>query len=645
MWNTVVLLLVVRMVRIEAEDVNSDLLRTMFSYMDLEQPPCERFYEYACGNWERQQGENSSNSYVDVIGSLEYNANRQLAELIEERARAHKIETLPLYAKVRVYYETCLENSIQAGQELERYLELLKPAHNVEWPVVGATADTANIAYFRWTHTLGRLRAIGLNDVLMQLKLENRNASSYILQLGRPTHMSWDKHAQQELSLLQPAALADQVKQLNHKLQQLWRSTSASQPLTELSLSELQHRLPMLDVSDYLKQLYGAPLPPETPILVRSLSYLRKLSDLLSKTSSETILHLLRLQLLVYLRREQPRSNTPEHCVGHQRGLMSLALDYINERERYRYVRQETDAVINRIFKSIQSKFIEFLEEHTADLNEEELEFLQKKMQHMQLNIGNLPKGVNADYYSEYYAGLDVLPGYFQWNHLNALQHRVFRELQRLLLPSTAPEHSFNMWPYGSPAYDQQRNRLLIPHAYLQLPIFHRKFHELFLYAELGNTLGHEIMHAFDPIGLQYDADGAPSMLFMDAVRRKEHLLNALRCLSRNPTSNLNEKLADFSGFRLAYESHFGRHGLVPKFRAEGLEEANGLTNQQLFFIKFAQFFCAVSPQRIVYDSSHDTPFERVPQTLANHVAFAREFNCGVHSRMYVNASQRCIVW
>ena len=77
--------------------------------------------------------------------------------------------------------------------------------------------------------------------------------------------------------------------------------------------------------------------------------------------------------------------------------------------------------------------------------------------------------------------------------------------------------------------YDVQRNHLTLPNAILSPPFTDLTKSTAYLFAHLGTTIGHEMMHAFDNDGFQYDADGnyqKHQMTLADETRYKERIRN-----------------------------------------------------------------------------------------------------------------------
>ena len=81
------------------------------------------------------------------------------------------------------------------------------------------------------------------------------------------------------------------------------------------------------------------------------------------------------------------------------------------------------------------------------------------------------------------------------------------KALERLNGPVDRREWS--MSPQTVNAYfSPTKNEIVFPAAYLQPPNFNPKADDAVNYGAIGVTIGHEISHAFDDKGSQFDGDG-----------------------------------------------------------------------------------------------------------------------------------------
>ncbi|XP_073821250.1 endothelin-converting enzyme-like 1 [Musca autumnalis] len=593
--------------------------------MDANADPCHDFYQYACGNWEKIHKDTTK--YVDTFGSLDYIINERMKYILQ-RSRRSRRKTNEIYQKVRTYLQTCEE---QREFNAKYYLEVLTPLPGVEWPANGEVWQFDGNHWNIWT-TLGRLQSVGFNGFPLTLDMKHDNATHFHLELDKVNTLGYTAYEQKIIDDLEGSLdhnyrqLAADMEEFLKRLAKLHKNHNIFKE-EKMSLQELVARVPGVDFEEYFRNLLQLEREhfENLTIMVTNLEYFPQLAELLGQTSSHTLIHLMRIKFLGFMQQQLPKVKNKLYCLQHMRDLVPLALDYIYEKEVYQHQRKHTDRVIKRIFHKMQQKFSQILAQHLGEFVPKEIAFLQEKISLMQLNIGNLPKVEGDDFYFEYFYSWYVTDTDFYWNHVNALQHYYQEKYKMLQLKSPTPHHTFIVWPYSSPAFQPSANLVAIPHAYLRFPIFHPDFHDLFLYAELGNTLGHEIMHAFDISGLDYDGFGNPSSVISSNLTNKLEFSKALYCFAQQKSASLNEKIADISGFNLAYATYFDNH--QPEETLKFLRHTH-LSSKQLFFIKFAQFFCAVNPKRITYDESHDTPLYRVPQVVANHPEFEQIFNC-----------------
>jgi putative endopeptidase len=144
--------------------------------------------------------------------------------------------------------------------------------------------------------------------------------------------------------------------------------------------------------------------------------------------------------------------------------------------------------------------------------------------------------------------------------------------------------------------YDQTSNRIIIPAANLQPPVFALDADEALVYGSIGALVGHEFGHAFDPIGRHWDANGNRRDWWTAAdvskYERQTQIVidqfNAYTVVDSvthvNGRLTLEENVADLEGVRMAYRA------LERAIRAGRVQPlVDGFTPAQRFFIGYAR--------------------------------------------------------
>jgi endothelin-converting enzyme len=109
-------------------------------------------------------------------------------------------------------------------------------------------------------------------------------------------------------------------------------------------------------------------------------------------------------------------------------------------------------------------------------------------------------------------------------------------------------------------------------------------------------------------------------------------------------------QIADNGGLRIAYSAYkryLKRHHLTTIKHHQQLLPGLNLTDEQLFFIGFAQTWCTKTTPEIaklaLVSDAHASPKYRVIGSLSNMPEFSRAFKCPTGSLM--NPRKRCQIW
>jgi endothelin-converting enzyme/putative endopeptidase len=197
-------------------------------------------------------------------------------------------------------------------------------------------------------------------------------------------------------------------------------------------------------------------------------------------------------------------------------------------------------------------------------------------------------------------------------------------------------------------------NEIVFPAGILQPPFFHRDFPAAMNYGSIGMVVGHELSHGFDDSGRKFDSKGEMREWWEPAVaERFEKQADCLReqyskfeaepGLFLNGKLTAGENIADNGGLKQAFEAY----KLWQQRSATPDKEVPGLTQDQLFYVAFAQGWCTLatpeSDRVRVTTDSHSLPRFRVLGPVTNNAQFAEAFHCAPGAPM--NPVEKCVVW
>jgi len=85
----------------------------MSSYMDVTADPCQDFYQYACGNWEKKNPIPKDKTAYDTFEILRENLDNVLRKLLEEQSNAKYNLTSDIWQndvimKAKDFFQSCM---------------------------------------------------------------------------------------------------------------------------------------------------------------------------------------------------------------------------------------------------------------------------------------------------------------------------------------------------------------------------------------------------------------------------------------------------------------------------------------------------------------------------------------------------------
>jgi len=202
--------------------------------------------------------------------------------------------------------------------------------------------------------------------------------------------------------------------------------------------------------------------------------------------------------------------------------------------------------------------------------------------------------------------------------------------------------------------YSPQMNEIVFPAAILRAPFFDATVDDAANYGAIGMVIGHEISHAFDDQGSQYDGDGKLRDWWTTADHERFAALTAplideyngflpMRGRQVNGELTLNENIADNAGLAIAHKAYrLSLKGSVAPV-------IDGLSGEQRFFLGFAQAWREKLRDsfaiELLQSDPHAISFVRVIGTLVNQTGFDDTFSVKPGDRMYLPPDRRVIIW
>lgn len=252
------------------------------------------------------------------------------------------------------------------------------------------------------------------------------------------------------------------------------------------------------------------------------------------------------------------------------------------------------------------------------------------------------------------YSALKIDANDYAGNVLRANAFEFKRNLAKLGKPIDRKEWGMTP-PTVNAYYNPTMNEIVFPAGILQPPLFHVNADAAANYGNTGATIGHELTHAFDDQGSQFDADGNLKNWWTksDEKNFKVRIANIEKQFDEfNPIDKLHingkltegENIADLGGLKIALAALKKAQAAKPQ-----PEKLDDLTVEQRFFVAYAQSFRGkVRDEQLrlqLATDPHSPDKYRVIAPLANMPEFAQSFSCSAdHSPLRAEA-KRVNIW
>jgi putative endopeptidase len=500
---------------------------------------------------------------------------------------------------------------------------------------------------------------LGMPDRDYYLKTDDANLKAirekYREHIQRTLTLSGDADAQRE---------ATQILALETALARpQWTKVQNRDPVKTYNLIPVAKLASLAPRYDWRRYLTAAGVSGKTDaLIVNQPSYVRDFDRILTSTPLAVWRIYLRWQLLSAYSPYLPKAyvdehfafagttleGTPENRSRWRRGV-SLVDAMIGEALGRAYAERNFPAASKERAVALIGTLLETYRRDLEDLDwmgPDTRTEAQRKLSSMATKIGY------PDHWRDY-SRLEIRRDDLIGNIERAEEFEYQRNVAKLGRPVDRTE--WGMTPQTVNAYyDPKLNEIVVPAAILQPPLFDPAVDDAVNYGATGAIVGHELSHAFDDEGSQYDSEGnlrnwwtpADHKAFAAKTQRLVAEYSAFEPLAGyhlNGELTLGENIADNSGLAIAYRAyHFA-------LRGRNASVLDGLTGDQRFYIGFAQLWREKDREpyiiEMVKTDPHSIPEFRVQGSVVNQPGFYQAFTVKPGDRMYVAPDRRVIIW
>jgi predicted metalloendopeptidase len=637
--------------------------------------PQDDFFRYTQGKWLKDVEIPSDRSSWGAFNVAADKVEEQIRTLIEKAAQ---------------------DKHARAGSEAQKmgdfYNSYVDQKHRDQLGVAPLKGELARIAALRDKKELGpllgHLERIGAGGPLrLSVGQDARQSTRYLAEvnqsgLGMPDRdyylladdkrlsdirAKYQKHIENMLALAGHADAAREaadIVALETEIARVqWSKVENRDPVkgyNKTKVAELNTLMPNFDWNGYLKVAGVA--GKATEVNVSQPSYLKGLSAIIDKTPVEVWKPYFEFRVLSAYAPYLSQAFVDESFAFRGGVLSGAKVNRALEKQAIAEINRDLGFVVGKAyvgayFPAERKRQVQEMAQNFLAAFKERIETLDwmtpetKKQAQAKLAKINVKVGY-PDKWRDY-SKLAVKPGDLVGNVMRAREYAHQYQVDKLGKPVDRSE--WHMTPQTVNAYySPEMNEVVFPAARLQYPLYDPDAEPAVNYGAVGISIGHEISHAFDDQGSQYDGDGNLRNWWTkeDAEKfaAKANMLAAqydgyspVPGYHLNGKLTLGENIADNAGSIMASRAYqiylHGRQAPV----------IDGMSAEQRLFMGLAQARRGKAREAAliaqVKSDPHSPSEFRVNGALRNHPGFYEAFQVKPGDKMYLPPEERVIFW
>ena len=640
--------------------------------IDKSVDPCTDFYQYACGNWLKQNPIPPDQSSWGRFNEL-HERNQTILRNILEKQSADNPSRSANDQKIGDYYSSCMDETgieakgtkpvqpmldrINGLNDKSELPALLGQMHNAGINVLfsfGSEPDAKDSAVVIAGTDQGGL---GLPDRDYYLKDDAKSVE---------TRQKYEQHVANMFKLAgdspdKATAEAKTVLQVETALAKASLDRTARRDPNnvyhKMTTGELQQLSPLFTWNEYLVEVKS---PEFTSLDVSVPEFVKGMNGLIATSDLDTIKTYLRWQTLHAAAPLLPKAFVEENfefydktlrgakelkprwkrCVSFTNGDLGEALGQAYVAEAFP---PESKAAMLKMVHELEAALKQDITE-LSWMSEATKKQALDKLSHIDNKIGYPNKWRD-------YSSLEVVRGDALGNSVRANQFEFHRQLNKIGKPVDRQEWGMTP-PTVNAYYNPQENNVNFPAGILQPPFYDKNVDDSTNFGAIGAVIGHELTHGFDDEGSQFDAQGNLKDWWTPEDRQRFDKLEG--CLVNEYDSfvvvddvhikgklTLGENTADNGGIRISHMA------LLDVLASSPEKDKDGFTPDQRFYLGYGQVWCQnMTPEAArlqALTNEHSNSRYRVNGVVSNDASFAKAFGCKPGSPMIRKPA--CRVW